>query len=182
MPSAKGEPTPENGYAGSYISEVAARVLWTHPGLPDEPADDGARDFPDRPASRKCWPTSGSRSTGSGSISTSGSPSARSTTSGCGGDQALAAATFSEGHTYESEGALWLRTTDFGDDKDRVLVKSDGDTSYFTSDAAYYLDKRERGFERCIYMLGADHHGYVGRLRAMVCVLRGQPGRRPSRS
>ena len=73
-----------------------------------------------------------------------------------------------EGHTYEADGALWLRTTDFGDDKDRVLVKSDGATSYFTSDAAYYLDKRERGYDRCIYILGADHHGYIGRLRAMV--------------
>jgi arginyl-tRNA synthetase len=63
---------------------------------------------------------------------------------------------------------VWLRTTDFGDDKDRVLVKSDGTGTYFLSDAAYYVDKRARGFDRCIYMLGADHHGYVGRLKALA--------------
>ncbi|MGH8400518.1 MAG: arginine--tRNA ligase, partial [Gammaproteobacteria bacterium] len=72
------------------------------------------------------------------------------------------------GHTYEQDGALWLRTTDFGDDKDRVLVRSNGEKTYFAADAAYYLDKRARGFDRCIYLLGADHHGYVGRLRAIV--------------
>ena len=72
----------------------------------------------------------------------------------------------SQGHVYEAEGATWLRTTDFGDDKDRVLVKSGGELTYFSSDTAYYLDKRGRGFDICIYMLGADHHGYVGRLKA----------------
>ena len=68
----------------------------------------------------------------------------------------------------KGEGAIWLRTTDFGDDKDRVLVKADGELTYFTSDTAYYLDKRARGFNLCIYLLGADHHGYVGRLKALV--------------
>lgn len=71
-----------------------------------------------------------------------------------------------QGHIFELEGATWLRTTDFGDDKDRVLVKSGGELTYFASDTAYYIDKRERGFDICIYMLGADHHGYVGRLKA----------------
>ena len=70
------------------------------------------------------------------------------------------------GHVYDSEGATWLRTTDFGDDKDRVLIKADGELTYFASDTAYYINKRERGFDICIYMLGADHHGYVNRLRA----------------
>ena len=72
----------------------------------------------------------------------------------------------SEGHVFETEDATWLRTTDFGDDKDRVLIKSDGSYTYFSSDTAYYINKRERGFDICIYMLGADHHGYVGRLKA----------------
>lgn len=72
----------------------------------------------------------------------------------------------SQGHLYSSDGATWLRTTDFGDDKDRVLIKSGGELTYFSSDTAYYLDKRARGFDICIYMLGADHHGYVGRLKA----------------
>jgi len=79
------------------------------------------------------------------------------------------------GHVFESEGALWMRTTDFGDDKDRVLIKSDGELTYFASDTAYYLDKRGRGFEHCIYLLGADHHGYVGRLRAMAACVGDDP-------
>ena len=73
-----------------------------------------------------------------------------------------------KGHVFESEGATWLRTTDFGDDKDRVLLKADGTYTYFTSDTAYYINKRERGFDICIYLLGADHHGYVGRLKAVA--------------
>ncbi len=72
------------------------------------------------------------------------------------------------GHVYEEEGAVWLRTTDFGDDKDRVMIKSDGSFAYFASDSAYYISKRERGFNLCIYMLGADHHGYVGRIKAIA--------------
>ncbi len=72
------------------------------------------------------------------------------------------------GHVDRKDGAIWLRTTDFGDDKDRVLVKSDGEYTYFASDCAYYIDKRERGFDRCFYLLGADHHGYVNRLRAVA--------------
>jgi len=73
-----------------------------------------------------------------------------------------------QGHVFEEEGAIWLRTTDFGDDKDRVLTKSDGSLTYFSSDTAYYINKRERGFDICIYMLGADHHGYVNRLKAIA--------------
>ena len=72
------------------------------------------------------------------------------------------------GHVFIHEGATWLRTTDFGDDKDRVMIKSDGSFAYFASDSAYYISKRERGFDICIYMLGADHHGYVGRLKALA--------------
>ncbi|HWT33269.1 MAG TPA: arginine--tRNA ligase, partial [Microbacterium sp.] len=72
------------------------------------------------------------------------------------------------GHVYEDGGALWMRTTEFGDDKDRVLIKSDGELTYFASDTAYYIDKRERGFDVCIYLLGADHHGYVHRLKALA--------------
>ena len=72
------------------------------------------------------------------------------------------------GVVYEKEGALWLRTTDFGDDKDRVIVKSDGEAAYFAGDLAYYLDKRARGADNCVYMLGADHHGYIGRMYAMA--------------
>ena len=73
-----------------------------------------------------------------------------------------------QGHVFEHEGAIWLRTTDFGDDKDRVMIKSDGTFAYFASDSAYYVSKKERGFNLCIYMLGADHHGYVGRIKALA--------------
>jgi arginyl-tRNA synthetase len=80
------------------------------------------------------------------------------------------------GHTYRSDGALWLRTTDYGDDKDRVLVRSSGEHTYFASDIAYHQDKRERGFERQIDVWGADHHGYVARMKAAYEALGGDPG------
>jgi arginyl-tRNA synthetase len=73
-----------------------------------------------------------------------------------------------QGHVYEHEGATWLRTTEFGDDKDRVIVRGNGEKTYFAADCAYYINKRERGFDRCIYLLGADHHGYIGRLKAIA--------------
>ena len=77
---------------------------------------------------------------------------------------------------FTPDGAVWLRTTDFDDDKDRVLVKSDGELTYFASDSAYYIDKRSRGFDICIYLLGADHHGYVGRLKAIAACAGDDPG------
>ncbi|GGK59925.1 arginine--tRNA ligase [Ornithinimicrobium pekingense] len=73
-----------------------------------------------------------------------------------------------QGHVFDQDGAVWLRTTDFGDDKDRVLIRANGEPTYFAADAAYYLDKKDRGFPEKIYMLGADHHGYVGRLKAIA--------------
>lgn len=73
-----------------------------------------------------------------------------------------------KGHIFEEGGAIWLRTTPFGDDKDRVLIKSDGSKAYFAADVAYYLNKRRRGADKCVYMLGADHHGYIGRMYAMA--------------
>ena len=165
LAAARGEPTPEAGYAGAYVAEVAARVLWANPGLPNEPLETVLETFA----------TSGvqfmlaniGQSLDSFGVHFDVWFSERSLATSGAVEHALDRLK-AEGHTYEADGALWLRTTDFGDDKDRVLVKSDGDTSYFTSDAAYYLDKRERGYDRCIYILGADHHGYIGRLRAMV--------------
>jgi arginyl-tRNA synthetase len=82
-----------------------------------------------------------------------------------------------QGHMFEQDGATWLRTTDFDDDKDRVLVKADGELTYFASDTAYYVDKRNRGFDLCIYLLGADHHGYVNRLRAVAACAGDNPDR-----
>ncbi len=79
------------------------------------------------------------------------------------------------GHLFEADGALWMRTTDFGDDRDRVLIRTNGELTYFASDTAYYLNKRARGFDHCIYLLGADHHGYVGRLKAMAACVGDDP-------
>ena len=72
------------------------------------------------------------------------------------------------GHVYEADGATWVRTTDSGDSKDRVYIRANGDFTYFAADCAYYLDKRRRGFGKIIIILGTDHHGYVGRLRAIA--------------
>ena len=80
------------------------------------------------------------------------------------------------GVIFEQEGATWLRTTDFGDDKDRVLIKSDGNAAYFAGDVAYYLDKRERGADCAVYLLGADHHGYIGRMMALAAAFGDKPG------
>jgi arginyl-tRNA synthetase len=81
------------------------------------------------------------------------------------------------GHVFEADGATWLRTTDFGDDKDRVIIKSDGEAAYIAGDIAYYLDKRERGFDDVIIMLGADHHGYVSRMMAVCAAFGDEPGK-----
>jgi arginyl-tRNA synthetase len=80
------------------------------------------------------------------------------------------------GHVFDEDGAVWLRSTDFGDDRDRVIIKSDGNAAYIAGDLAYYLDKRERGFDRCLIMLGADHHGYVQRMMAMCAAFGDKPG------
>jgi arginyl-tRNA synthetase len=80
------------------------------------------------------------------------------------------------GEVFDADGAVWLRTTDYGDDKDRVLIKSDGQAAYFAADVAYYLDKRQRGADAAIYLLGADHHGYIGRMMAMCEAFGDTPG------
>jgi arginyl-tRNA synthetase len=82
-----------------------------------------------------------------------------------------------QGHTFTQDGALWLKTTDFGDDKDRVIERSTGEHTYFASDIAYAQNKRERGFDRMVYVLGADHHGYIARMRAAYEALGGEPDR-----
>jgi arginyl-tRNA synthetase len=161
--SALGQARPEDGYQGQYIDELAKEILLKHPEyreLTGQRASDTFREAGyelQLAQQKKVLDNFGTRF----DIWFS----ERSLHSGDGIDKAIATLK-SQGHTYEEDGAIWLRTTDFGDDKDRVLVKSGGELTYFSSDTAYYLDKRRRGFDICIYMLGADHHGYVGRLKA----------------
>lgn len=161
--AARGEARPEEGYQGDYINDLAKLIVAQHPEylVLDEAA--GVPAFREAGYALQLQQQKDV-------LDNFGTHfdiwfSERSLHSGDALSTALNILK-SQGHVYESEGATWLRTTDFGDDKDRVLVKSGGDLTYFSSDTAYYLDKRRRGFDICIYMLGADHHGYVGRLKA----------------
>jgi arginyl-tRNA synthetase len=172
--AAHGLPTPENGYHGAYITDLAKQIVANDPTIMNVNGPDAIEAFKvagyhlqllqqqdvlqrfgthfDVWYSEKSLHDSGAVAT-------------------------VAQRLADKGHIFQSEGATWLRTTDFGDDKDRVLIKADGELTYFTSDTAYYLDKRTRGFDLCIYLLGADHHGYVGRLKALVACAGDDPER-----
>ena len=170
--AAVGQPTPENGYAGAYVAEVAAQVLDDHPGLLDQPYDKAVDVFTrDGIALMLAGIKLSLRDFG---VDFNVWFSER-TLHEKGELEGAVSRLRDQGHVFEREGAVWLRTTDFGDDKDRVLVRGNGEPTYFCADAAYYLDKRQRGFDRCIYMLGADHHGYVGRLRAIAAAFGDDP-------
>jgi arginyl-tRNA synthetase len=163
--AALGEPTPGDGYPGEYVADIARRIVDEQPGALDKAPvealeifrDEGIRLMLDEMRESlerfgvhfDVWFSEHSMHE-SGAV-----------------EHALDVLR-ANGHVYEADGALWLRTTDFGDDKDRVLVKGDGETTYLAADAAYYVNKRERGFDKCFYLLGADHHGYVNRLRALA--------------
>ncbi|MEN4476499.1 arginine--tRNA ligase [Mycolicibacterium cosmeticum] len=170
--AAKGEPAPEDGYAGTYINDIAAAVLAKAPDAMSLPADEQQETF--RAIGVDLMFTHIKKSlhefgtdfdvyTHEDSMHTSGRV-----------DQAIAKLR-DNGAIYEKDGATWLRTTEFGDDKDRVVIKSDGNPAYVAGDLAYYLDKRQRGFDLCIYMLGADHHGYIARLKAAAAALGDNP-------
>jgi arginyl-tRNA synthetase len=170
--AAKGEPTPDDGYAGDYIKEIAAHVLAKDPdalSLPDDEMRETFRAigvdlmFTHIKQSLHDFGTDFDVYTHEDSMHTSGRV-----------DHAIARLR-EAGTVFENDGAVWLRTTDFGDDKDRVVIKSDGAPAYVAADIAYYLDKRERGFDLCIYMLGADHHGYIARLNAIAAALGEDP-------
>ncbi|WP_435771217.1 arginine--tRNA ligase [Nocardioides sp. SYSU DS0651] len=172
--AALGQPAPEGGYLGAYVDDLAKAVEAASPGIFDLPEDErraAVREKGYEIQLREQQQQLASFNThfdvwfSERSLHESGSV-----------PETLARLK-SLGHVYEEGGALWMRTTDFGDDKDRVLIKSDGELTYFASDTAYYLDKRARGFDRCVYLLGADHHGYVGRLRAMAACVGDDPDR-----
>ena len=173
LAAAKGEPAPEDGYGGQYIEEIAKDVISRRPDVLDLPDPEAQEVF---------------RAEGVGLMFAEIKQSLHDFKvefdvyfhednlhkSGAVG---RAVERLTElGNTYEQDGALWLRTEKFGDDKVRVIVRSNGQPADLSGDLAYYLDKRERGFDRCFIMLGADHHGYVGRMMAMCAAFGDKPG------
>jgi arginyl-tRNA synthetase len=174
MASAKGEETPEDGYAGAYIDEIAKRIL-------DETAVD-VLALPE-PEAQETFRAAGvelmfqeiRESLHDFGVDFDVYFHENSLYESKAVDRAIARLR-ELGHIFEAEGAVWLRSTTFGDDRDRVIIKSDGEAAYIAGDLAYYLDKRSRGFDLCIYMLGADHHGYVPRMMALCAAYGDEPG------
>lgn len=166
--SAEGKEAPEDGYAGDYIADIAKQVITQRPEaltLAEPERSEVFREigvdlmFTHIKESLHEFGTDFDVFTHEDSMHTSGRV------------QEAIAQLRKTGNIYEKDGASWLRSSNFGDDKDRVVIKSDGNPAYIAGDIAYYLDKRERGFDLCIYMLGADHHGYIARLKAVAAAL-----------
>ncbi len=173
--AALGRPIPADGYQGAYIADLAAAIVAEHPGIVDLPEDERLPAFREAGYALQLKEQQdqldGFNTHFDVWFSERGLHAAGSDGSVADTLQGLK----DNGHLFEADGALWMRTTDFGDDKDRVLIRSNGELTYFASDTAYYLNKRSRGFDHCIYLLGADHHGYVGRLRAMAACVGDDP-------
>ena len=175
LAKAKGEPAPEDGYGGAYIQEIADRVLAETAeeilALPETEAQEAFRSagvdlmFGEIRESLHDFGVDFDVYFHENSLYESGAV-----------DKAIKKLK-DLGHMFEQDGALWLRSTTFGDDRDRVVLKSDGEAAYIAGDLAYYLDKRSRGFDQCIYMLGADHHGYIQRMMAMCAAFGDEPGK-----
>ncbi len=172
LASAKGEPPPEDGYGGEYIHEISAAVLEKRPEALDLPPGESLEAFREIGVDMMFDEVKQSLHDfgvdfdvyfHEDNLHKSGAVA-----------KAVERLT-ALGNTYEKDGALWLATEKFGDDKDRVIIKSDGNGAYLSGDLAYYLDKRERGFDRCFIMLGADHHGYVARMMAMCAAFGDEP-------
>ncbi len=163
--AAAGMPPPQNGYHGGYVADIAAAILAEHPEYAELTGAERMAAFRDAGYAKQLkqqqdvlalFRTHFDVWASERALHSSGSV-----------ERGLAKLR-EQGHVYDADGAVWLRTTTFGDDKDRVLIKADGEPTYFASDTAYYIDKRNRGFDICLYLLGADHHGYVNRLKAVA--------------
>ncbi|NLW99440.1 MAG: arginine--tRNA ligase [Actinomycetales bacterium] len=173
LAAARGREAPEDGYAGGYINDIAAAVVKEDPSILDLPDDEAQERFRARgvemmfdqiKASLHEFGVDFDVYFHENDLHESGAV-------------ARAVERLTElGVMFEADGALWLRSTDYGDDKDRVVIKSDGSPAYISGDLAYYLDKRQRGFDTSIIMLGADHHGYVRRMMAMCAAFGDTPG------
>jgi arginyl-tRNA synthetase len=168
LAAALGEPTPENGYPGEYVQELGTSALAQRPDLGDLPRDEAivvARDLGYELQLQEI-----KDSLARFNVEFDVWFSER--TLHAGGDDSLIEKAIerlrAQGHVYDEDDAVWVRTTDFGDDKDRVIRRGNGIYTYFAADAAYYLSKGDRGYQHKIYLLGADHHGYVHRLKALA--------------
>ena len=163
--TALGQPVAEDGYRGAYIADLAERVVADNPGILELEGEERTIAFreagyavqlKDQQDQLDAFNTHFDVWFSERSLHDSEDVAAQ------------LEKLRSQGHLFDADGALWMRTSEFDDDKDRVLIRSNGQLTYFASDTAYYVNKRQRGFDRCIYLLGADHHGYVNRLRAMA--------------
>jgi arginyl-tRNA synthetase len=170
----KGEPTPEGGYPGAYISELAQQVLKDHPAV-RELTDEAALPVV-RAAAYAAQLADIKETLNDFGVHFDVFFSEQELHSGGAVGQAVERLR-EQGHVFDQDGAIWLRTTDFTDDKDRVLIRANGEPTYFAADAAYYLSKKDRGFAEKIYLLGADHHGYIGRLKAIAACAGDDPER-----
>lgn len=166
--AARNEPTPEDGYAGDYINDIAATVVAGRPGILELPDSDRVEAFRADGVELMFqhikrtlheFGTDFAVFTHEDEMFTSGLV------------ESSVQQLKDNGNLYENEGAWWLKATDYGDDKDRVVIKSDGNAAYIAGDIAYIKHKFDRGFNLAIYMLGADHHGYIGRLKAAAAAL-----------
>jgi arginyl-tRNA synthetase len=165
LAAANNEPTPEDGYAGDYITDLAQQLVEDDPGLLELDRARAVDLLRERGYQAQLQQMRASLARFGVTFDVWFSEK---TLHESGAIEHAIDVLRGQGHVFDADGAVWLRTTDFGDDKDRVLVRSNGEPTYFAADAAYYINKRERGFERCVYMLGADHHGYVNRLKAIA--------------
>jgi arginyl-tRNA synthetase len=172
LAAARREALPDDGYSGEYIGEIAETVLTDHPGVLGKPDIDALETFRSEGVALMFDEIKTSLADFGVHFDVYFAEQGLHDR----GDLGAAMARLSQlGHVYEADGATWIRTTDFGDDKDRVYIRSNGEFTYFAADCAYYLDKRARGFDKVAIILGADHHGYVGRLRAIAACLGDDP-------
>lgn len=173
MAAAMGQPAPEDGYAGAYISEISAEIVRSYPEILSLPEIEMQEAFRQRGVDMMFTQIKNSLHDFGVDFDVYFHENSLYETQAV---QKAVAKLRELGHMFESEGALWLRSSALGDEKDRVVIKSDGEASYIAGDIAYYLDKRSRGFDKAIYMLGADHHGYIGRMHAVCAAFGDQPG------
>jgi len=173
LAAARHESPPDDGYAGEYISKIAGTLVKQHPGLLDLPRQQSLETF--RSGGVALMVDEISASLAGFGVRFDVYFNEKDLRERGELDAALARLRQS-GHAYQADGATWVRTTDFGDDKDRVYVRSNGQFTYFAADCAYYLDKRGRGYDKVIIILGADHHGYIGRMRAVAACFGDDPG------